>query len=181
MGLEIGKRLRRCPDKDEVVDVGHMTRTVEAKVRRRVDAISRMKPGLGVKEMLVDRLGDENGMAPAHGKGGAARVQQLITKETKLRRMKRRQTEVLDHPVRKTKAVVEIVQVHLGGEDGLKRRNLELGKEIRSGKLDSWRLVEDGVGGTSIDDKTKGILVLGHSKEAVDDVDGRFEANHVQM
>jgi hypothetical protein len=40
MVLEIGERLRRCPDENEVVDVGHVTRAVKAKVRRRVDAIS---------------------------------------------------------------------------------------------------------------------------------------------
>jgi len=60
MLLKGGEWLRVSPHKDEVVDVGEMTRTVKTKVGSVGDAVRSLEVGLGVEEVLVNGLGDED-------------------------------------------------------------------------------------------------------------------------
>jgi hypothetical protein len=85
--------------------------------------------------------------------------------------MQRRKAEIFDHPLRKTKAVVEIVQIHFGCEHVVRRRNLKLTEEVRTGQLNFFRFVKHGVGRNGVDDETKRFLVLWDGKDTVDDMD----------
>jgi hypothetical protein len=81
-----------------------------------------------------------------------------------------RKSKILDHPLGKAKTVVEVVQINLGCEDGVRRRSLELAEEIWRGQLNFFGLVKQGVGRNSVDDETKRILILGDGEDTVDDV-----------
>jgi len=93
--------------------------------------------------------------------------------------MQRRKAEILDHPVGKTKTMVEVVQINLGGEDSVVRRSLKLAEEIRSGKMHLFWLVKDGVGRSRVNDKAQRILIFGDGKKAVDDVNRGFKSGRV--
>ena len=92
--------------------------------------------------------------------------------------MQRREAEILDHPVGKTKTMVEVVEINLGGEDSVVRRSLKLAEEIRSGEMHLFWLVKDGVGRSRVNDKAQR---FGDGKKTIDDVNRGFKSDHVKL
>jgi len=118
LALQIGERVGVSANKDEIVNVNQVARTVQKKVGRSRDAVLRLQKSESGEKVLVAGLGDENGVRPAHGKSGAAWVELPgLAGQAKLRGPNRGKAEKPLHPIRKQNAVVEVVEVHLGGKD----------------------------------------------------------------
>jgi hypothetical protein len=64
--LKVSEFLAIGPEKDEVVDVDSMPRTVKKKVRRRGNTIGRKETSVTVEDVFMGRLSNEDGVGPTH-------------------------------------------------------------------------------------------------------------------
>ena len=87
--------------------------------------------------MLVGGLGQERRVRPTHREGGTARVDHDVaehTLEPKIDSPDRWEGEILPHPARDAKTVVEIVQVTLSHEEFLPTGTSSLPRSSGEGK-----------------------------------------------